>query len=813
MSLDRYHARRDFSRTSEPRGDPAAGGGRLFVVQMHKARRLHFDLRLEHGGVLRSWAVPKGPSLDPADKRLAVETEDHPLQYGDFEGVIPRKAYGAGTMMVWDSGQWEPCEDVDDGFRRGHLKFRLHGRKLGGLWTLVRRGGDADAPQWLLIKDDDGAARPGEGTAMLRADARSVKTGRNIDQIARDEPSTLLQDEIEPEILTPTLASVAAAVPDGADWLHEVKYDGYRLLCRLSSGRVQLLTRAGNDWTARFAVVAEAAALLSTKDAVLDGEVVALRANGTSDFQTLQNALRDGASARLVYYVFDLLRLDGRDLTSAPLLERKRALSALIGESPRQRLVRYSDHVEGQGPAFFRQACDSGLEGILSKRSDSPYAGRRTRDWLKIKCGRRQEFVIGGFTEPAGSRQGFGSLLLGVFEGRQLRYAGKVGTGFSTEQLRDVAARLQPLRRDTPAFAQRPPRTVDGRRVHWVEPRLVAEIRFAEWTQDQRLRLPVFLGLREDKRAADVVREAAAPPPRASRENAMTQIKLTHPDRVLYPEQGITKAQLAEYYARQARWIFPHVGDRPLSLVRCPRGESGQCFYQKHLGDEAPKGVEAVEITEQNGKRAAYIVIRDEVGLISLAQMGALEVHPWGARADRPERPDRLIMDLDPGEGVGWPQVIQAAWEMKALLERTGLTSFPKTTGGKGLHVVVPLQRRQSWDELREFAAGLAQYFADKEPKRFVATMTKSKRRGRIFLDYFRNGRGATAIAPYSTRAKAQAPIATPVSWDELDAVESSKAFTLETLPRRLEELRGDPWEGFFDLRQSIGAEQRRRLK
>jgi bifunctional non-homologous end joining protein LigD len=813
LALERYHARRDFSRTPEPQGEVAESGEHRYVIQMHAARRLHYDLRLEHGGVLRSWALPKGPSPDPRQRRLAVETEDHPLEYAAFEGVIPPGAYGAGTMMVWDSGVWEPLSDPTEGLQRGHLKFRLYGYRLGGAWTLVRRGGSADAAHWLLIKEDDEFARE-DGQVTTGRVPCSVASGRSPDQIRLAEnPRAGIGTASDPVIPGITLATLAAEAPAGADWLHELKHDGYRLLCLLKEGNARLFTRAGKDWTGRFPTVAEAAARLRTRDALLDGEVVALRADGASDFQTLQNALRGGHPERVIYYVFDLLRQEGRDLATAPLRARKRALAELLASSPGQRTVRYSDHVEGQGPAFFRQVCDRGLEGILSKRADSPYPGRRTEDWLKVKCGRRQEFVVGGFTEPAGSRRRFGSLLLGVFDDSRLRYAGKVGTGFSGGQLDELSARLEPLRRDDPAFVPAPPGRLAGRRVTWVEPRLVVEVRFAEWTRDGRLRLPAFLGVRDDKPAAEVTPESAvthsaATPP----EHDMADVRLTHPDRVLYPEQGITKARLAAYYAQHARWIMPHVRDRPLSLVRCPRGRRARCFYQKHLDDEAPEGIEAVPIVEQNGERPNYGVVRDEAGLLSLVQMGVLEIHPWGSRVDRLEQPDRLIVDLDPGEGVEWSRVIEAGHTVRALLDGVGLTGFAKLTGGKGLHVVAPLQRRQSWDELHEFAASLARHLERSAPERFTASMSRSRRSGRIFVDYLRNGRGATAVAAYSTRAKAGAPIATPVGWEELDAIERSNAFTLHTLPERLAGLRDDPWAGFFDLRQSVGAEQRRRL-
>ncbi len=842
MALDHYRQRRNFEHTNEPRGQARdAGQGRLFVVQRHDARREHYDFRLEDAGVLKSWAVPKGPSLNPKDKRLALETEDHPLDYGDYEGVIPSGEYGAGAVLLWDRGTWEPLGDVAEGLRRGHLKFQLAGEKLHGRWVLVRSGREGN---WLLIKERDEAAA--EGRDILGEAPRSVKTGRGLGEVAespapgasaqqRDaaedtpsEPAGDLPSALEnaraskpPARLRPELATLVEGPPTGDAWLHEIKYDGYRIVCHIEAGAVRLVSRNGKDWTARFPSVVEGVRALGLDTAILDGEVVALRPDGSSDFQTLQNAIKDGADATLAYFVFDLPFAAGYDLRRTPLHQRKQALRALLEHAASgPTSVRYADHAQGSGADFLTEACRHRLEGLISKRADSAYASRRTRDWQKTKCGQRQEFVIGGFTEPRGSRQGFGSLVLGYRDDRGLRYAGRVGTGFSEAQLKSLQGRLQSLERSSSPFEAGPPNRLDGRRVHWVRPELVAEIRFSEWTGDGQLRQPSFLGLREDKPAGEVTSEQPAPRDdarggrqgRGSRAQTVTVcgVALSHPERVLYPQQGVTKLQLAQYYADIADWILPQVAGRPLSLVRCPQGYTAQCFYQKHLQEGAPEALRTVEIQEKD-KRVGYGVVDDAAGLIALAQMGALEIHPWGARADQPERPDRLVFDLDPGEGVAWRDVAQAARDVGSRLEELGLRSFVKTTGGKGLHVVVPLQRRHDWEQVKAFAGAVARSLAAEAPQRYLAKMTKAERRGRVFIDYLRNGRGSTAVAAYSTRAREGAPVATPLRWDELGRIQDARKYTLANVPARLQRMRTSPWAGFFEIRQSITAKARRK--
>ena len=987
MPLEQYRRKRDFSRTPEPAGGkrprrrpatPAEGAaGASFVVQKHAARRLHYDFRLEMDGVLKSWAVPKGPSLDPHEKRLAVQVEDHPIEYGDFEGVIPAGEYGGGTVLLWDRGTWRSEEGEPlAAWRKGKLKLELAGEKLRGGWTLVRmtgaRAGD-NRENWLLIKENDATARPGSDDALVREQVRSAASGQTIEEIAADPPRVWGPDgatELEPaakrgagrkqraagaaprpakprgaagassrpagakqaaaaatsppaarrrpeepaklaelasavpgarraampRTVVPELATLVSAPPAGGQWLHEIKFDGYRLVCEVRRGKARLLTRHGKDWSDRFAPVAAAAAALPVDSAILDGEVTVLLPDGKTSFQALQESLGDGGGnegtgrpdgAEMVYFVFDLLYLDGHDLRPAPLLERKQALRGLLdaagietGGGP----LRWSDHVAGQGEDFYRHACRFGLEGIVSKRADLAYHSGRSRDWLKVKCLQRQELVIGGFTEPEGTRAGLGALLLGFYEDRRLVYAGKVGTGFTAQVLVDLRRRLERSERRSPPFVQ-PPRGAEARGAHWVEPKLVCEVAFTEWTRDGHLRHPAFQGLREDKPAREVRRELPQPPPAASRGGAGTRhrgsagakqaaavtatrsaradqgkrserterakraaepeasatadvgkaavarstaasakvsapkprgvvevagVRLTHPDKVLYPGRGLTKRDLAEYYERIAGWILPHIADRPLVLVRCPEGQGGECFYHKHLTQQFPDAVLRVPV-EEGGKTVQYGAVDSLAGLVSLVQMGALELHVWGAHRDQIERPDYAVFDLDPDVGLPWERVVEAAQGLRDLLAETGLRSFLKTTGGKGLHVVLPLARRHGWDELKTFTRAVVEGMVASHPDRFTSNPLKARRRGRIFVDYLRNGRGATSIAAYSTRSRPGAPVSTPLAWEELDGDVRADTWTIENLPERLESLAADPWREMSTVKQSITAAMKRR--
>ena len=826
MTLRNYQQKRNFHHTPEPEPGRSRGGpGRTYVIQKHDASRLHYDLRLELGGVLKSWAVPKGPSLDPSRKRLAVQVEDHPVDYAGFEGTIPEEEYGGGTVMVWDRGTWEPEGDPDQGLNKGHLAFRLQGKKLQGGWDLVRmdRASDQEKKNWLLIKKKDAEARRAPPNDASDLDGRSVLTGRTLEEIASGEdppkfkPGDLFvvhgaRKAPMPDPPSPQLAVLAKQPPQGDAWLHEIKYDGYRILCVKDRGEVRLITRNRKDWSDKFPQVARAAAALPPDSFILDGEVVVLRADGTPDFQALQNILKGRTSERAGYYVFDILHGEGRDLTPVPLKERKRILQRLL-KNVSPPLV-YGDAIQGNGDRVYDQACRMGFEGIVSKRADSPYEPQRSRTWVKVKCVKRQEFVIGGFTEPSGARTGFGALLLGYYDDeRRLVYAGRVGTGFTEKTLHGLYEKLTSLERKTAPFHD-PPTGREAAQVHWVRPDLAAEVSFSGWTDDRILRQASFKGLRPDKPAEEVTLETPEPVQLpASGKNPgrgrhrVADVALTHPDRVLYPEQGLTKLDLARYYERIAERILPHLEDRPLTLVRCPEGHEGECFYQKHLNEQIPDTLLEVPIREKEEKRT-YAAVRDLSGLISLVQLGVLEIHPWGARRDKLERPDRMIFDLDPGPGIQSEDLVEALNLLHALLDDLDLQSFLKTTGGKGFHVVVPLERRAGWDEVKAFARKAAERMVRTKPDLLVSKMSKAKRQDRIFVDYLRNARGATAVAPYSTRARPGAPVSVPIPWKDLSEDLSPDQFNLEnlsTFPK-------DPWPGFFDVRQRLSKKRKQKL-
>jgi bifunctional non-homologous end joining protein LigD len=869
MSLRQYWKKRNFKKTPEPRGKEIPARGRLrFVVQKHAASRLHYDFRLELDGTLKSWAVPKGPSLDPGQKRLAVHVEDHPLDYAGFEGIIPAKQYGGGTVLLWDQGYWEPIGDPASSYRRGRLKFTLHGEKLHGIWNLVRMGGRGEAGKenWLLIKEKDKEARRGKQSQVTDRLTNSVASGRTIEQIAsgdhavwqsnrsstpskppvskvravRRTPAAGARKAPQDKWIVPQLATLVTASPEGEEWVHELKYDGYRILCRLKAGEARLLTRNGNDWTAKLPHIAEAASKLPVKTAWLDGEVVALLPDGHISFQALQNAFDAHSDSNLVYFVFDLLYLDGYDLRAVPLLERKRLLSALFQDRTSLGSIQYSDHISGRGDVAFAEACRSGMEGLIAKRADAPYLAGRNRNWVKVKCGQRQEFVIGGYTEPSGSRTAFGALLLGVYDkAGQLRFAGRTGTGFSERSLKELYARLNKLEQASAPFVN-PPGGSERRGVHWVKPRLVAEVAFAEWTNEGQLRQASFQGLREDKDPRSVTHER--PVSASSGGNAGTNgrhrfsrrrnkpqdkpassagssngspvvggVTLSHPDRILFPDQGVTKLALAQYYEAISDWILPHVEDRPLTLVRCPEGYKKECFYQKHATDRIPEAVGRVEIPEDDGT-ACYMMADSLGALAGLVQMGVLELHTWGAKRDKLERPDRMILDLDPDPAVEWPSVIEGAQLLRTLLGELNLASFVKTTGGKGLHIVVPLQRVHTWDEVKTFSKAVAEHLVRMIPERFLANMSKQKRKGKIYVDYLRNARGATAVAAYSTRAKPEAPVSVPLAWSELSTEIRSDHFTLANVQDRLRLLRRDPWKDYYSAKQRLTRNMLTRL-
>ncbi len=828
--LTKYRAKRDFVITKEPSGseDTAEKADQLsFCIQKHDATHLHYDFRLELDGVLKSWAVAKGPSFVPRERRLAVEVEDHPLAYGGFEGIIPKGQYGGGTVMLWDRGTWTPLEEPHAAFKKGAIKFELHGQKLTGHWTLVRmppRPKDRN-PNWLLIKEKDAIARL-DGPSLPENDDESVLSGRTLEQIEADankvwqsgkpeeraqakevgrksKSKTAVLDFIEPELATP-----AETPPIGPEWLHEMKLDGYRLLVRVADGKPTLFTRRGLDWTKRFPEIREALTAMA-QDAVIDGEVVVLKPDGTSDFSALQARLAGDGNAEMFFMAFDLLFFDGEDLRAKPLTVRKQRLRSILEPFQKRGRILYTDHVEGAGAVFLNEGCKAGLEGIISKRASSPYKSGRSGDWLKIKCGRGQEFVIGGFVPPSTGRGGIGSLSVGYYQDDKLVYVGRVGTGFSEAISRDLRRRLNELVNKTSPFAGRLPREA-MRGVTWVKAELVAEIAYTGFTSEGSIRHGSFKGLREDKLAKDVVLEqpaaAATVPAAPAKQRAEAEVqgvRISHPDRVVDEESGLTKGGLADYYAAVADWILPHLKDRPLSFVRCPEGAGSACFYQRHLPAGIPSDVQPVHLTVK-GEEETFLSINDLRGLLALVQFGALELHPWGAPNDHIDHPDRLTFDLDPDEEVSWATVVETAFVVRDRLKKQKLSSFVKTTGGKGLHVVAPLDGGQDWETVKGFAHRFAAHFAEEQPDHFVAVMSKKARKGKIFIDYLRNERSATAVSPYSTRARAGIPVATPLSWTELSSEVDPRGFTATAVMERLKKVKKDPWAGFFTKRGKI---------
>ena len=820
MALTLYRKKRNFDATPEPRGDAVASGQNSFVVQKHDARRLHYDFRLEMDGVLKSWAVAKGPSLDPAVKRLAVAVEDHPLEYGDFEGTIPKGEYGGGTVIVWDRGTWRPDGDPQKGFAKGHLEFELFGEKLHGRWHLVRM---ATKPKekhenWLLIKGDDGAARPEKDGDILVEQPDSAKTGRDLAAVATEAPgwsskSGKLPGPADPSkvkgakkakmlgFVEPALASLAASPPSGERWLHEIKFDGYRLQARLEAGKVTLLTRSGLDWTHKFGDrITEALRALPVETALLDGEIVVENGAGASDISALQSDLSENRSDRFIFYLFDALYLDGFDLRDAPLIERKVRLKNLV---PATGPLRFSDHFEENGELVLRHICRMSLEGIVSKLRDAPYRSGRGKSWTKSKCSARQEFVIGGYVISSTSRKAIGSLVLGAFDKGALEYVGRVGTGFTQKMAAELFARLETLQTKASPFAQKLS-AEEARQVVYVEPKLVAEIEFRAWTADGHLRHAAYRGLREDKPASSVVRETPLPltPPKEPRR----MVKLTHPDRLYWPDAGVTKEGLADYYAEIFRFAAPFIVGRPLALLRCPDGIDGQQFFQKHPW----KGMGSAILPVEDPTGETAIAIKDVDGMISLAQGAALEIHPWGSTLADWERPDILIMDLDPGDGVAWEMVIAAAREIRERLERAGLTAFVKTSGGKGLHVAAPLKPQAEWPAVKTFAKSFADAMAADSPEAYVSTIPKARRQGKILIDYLRNQRGATAIAPYGARARPGAPVSMPLDWEELSPAIGPAHFTIANAPTRLASLSKAPWEDFREAAAPLEQGRRR---
>jgi bifunctional non-homologous end joining protein LigD len=888
LALEKYRAKRSFGVTAEPRGGRIKGGGNAFVIQKHDATRLHYDLRLELDGVMKSWAVTRGPSLVPGDKRLAVQVEDHPVEYNDFEGTIPEGEYGGGTVLIWDRGTWEPEKDPRKGLAKGHLDFRLEGKKLSGAWHLVRmhRRPGEKRDNWLLIKSDDEAARTAKDPDILEEKPKSVVSGRTLEKIAaaagavwhsnkpiaenvkqikkaakkaapqklakkakakkteakkpksktasraqlaaadvrRTKPAPRREKSTLPDFIAPQLATLSAKTPEGKGWLHEVKFDGYRMQARIEHGKVKLLTRKALDWTDKFKPVADALKKLPADSALIDGEVVVEDETGNSNFSALQDALKTG-KATFVYYAFDLMHLDGKDLTGAPLIERKAALEDLLKGTEANGIIRFSPHFEVSGSEMYAHACKLNLEGLLSKLRDAPYRGGRSEDWLKSKCSRAQELVVIGYKDASHIKGAIGALVLGYYKDGKLQYAGRSGTGYSMTVARDLWKKLQPLRRDTPAFGAIP-QEERGRKGVWVEPKLVVEVNFAGFTAQGHVRHAAFKGLREDKPAKEVVREMPMPVAKAkktakpnksakptkpktsaksgkrapAKAEAAGAVKLSHADRVYWPDAEVTKQQLADYYTFVWDHIAPHLVNRPLALLRCPGGITQECFFQKHAG----AGLVSAHIQRMKDSHGEELLSIDDLdGLLTLAQAGVLEIHAWGSTIEDVEHCNRIVFDLDPGDDLPWAAVNKAARELRERLADLKLESFVKTTGGKGLHVMLPTNGTP-WDDAKDFAHAMVLAMEADSPDRYVSKMTKSIRGGKIFLDYLRNGRGATSVVAYSTRARAGAPVSTPVTWDELGPKLAPNKFTVLNIAKRLGAQKRDPWADLAKVKQRL---------
>jgi bifunctional non-homologous end joining protein LigD len=837
--LETYRKKRNFAKTNEPKGGEPREAGNAFVIQKHAATRLHYDLRLEMDGVMKSWAVTRGPSLIPGEKRLSVHTEDHPIEYNEFEGTIPKGEYGGGTVIIWDRGSWTPVYDAHKGYAKGHLEFELHGQKLGGRWHLVRMHGKPREKHenWLLIKGEDEMARPSGAPDILEEQPQSVVTGRVIEEVAGEapgwssktgkiykkkptlgarKPTVVVEETVElvpanvkgakrasqPHFMEPTLATLSSKPPAGDRWIHEIKFDGYRLQARIEAGRVKLFTRSGLDWTKKFGKeVVSAFQDLPVGTAIIDGELVVEAGSGASDFSALQAALSEGRTERFVFYAFDLLYLDGYDLRPSPLAERKSLLQKIVDTE--EGLLKYSVHFDENGGLVLTHACRLSLEGVVSKLRDAPYKSGRGKSWIKSKCSSRQEFVLAGYTPSSTSRRAIGSLVLGVYDKGSLVHVGRVGTGFTVSLAEELFKKVDRLRITESPFAERLA-SEEARTVRFVKPQLVAEVEFRGWTADGSLRHAAFRGLREDKAAKDVIRETPKTTITA-RPQART-VKLTHPDRVYWPDDGVTKEGLADYYTDVWRYIAPFIAGRPLSLLRGPGGIKGsQLFFQKHAWKGLNSNIVLVnDPKDKNGE--PLISINDLDGLIALVQSAVLEIHPWGSALPNWEQPDMIIMDLDPGPGVGWQDVIDAAIETRDRLKDAGLNSYVKTSGGKGLHVVAPLVPKAEWPEVKAFTKALADAMTSDSPDRYVATVAKAKRHGKILMDYLRNQRGATAVAPYSTRARPGAAVSMPLAWDELGPSIGPDYFTVDNAPTRIAALRVDPWEDFRATAEPLRA-------
>lgn len=808
--LNEYNQKRNFDRTFEPEGKIEDSEEILrFVVQHHLARKDHYDLRLEWNEVLLSWAVPKGPSYDTHDKRLAVQVEDHPLEYRNFEGTIPKGEYGGGVVMLWDEGFWEPYGNVEEGLREGMLKFVLKGKRLKGKWALVRLKAKAGETKdnWLLLKEKDEYVKDTDGISEFTT---SIRTGRTMKEIEEGEDEKIMRNPFS--MVNAQLAKLVNMVPEGEDWLYELKYDGYRIIAFVEGNSVRLVTRNGNDYMRRFQDIATSLVDLAAGRAmVLDGEMVVTDPSGKTDFQALQNYMKNPKSQNLTYIVFDLLALDGKDLRGYPLINRKEMLETLLKDAPKN--LYYSRYVRGNGKESFAVACEAGMEGIIGKKADSLYSGTRNGDWIKLKCDKRQEFVIGGYTLSDKKTWGISSLLLGFYEDGELVFAGRAGTGLSESDMKTLEEKFENIKRVEPAF-KIAPSPKSSEKITWLEPKLVAEIKFAEWTKDNLLRQASFKGIRKDKDPMDIKKEKAEDeiqsqsfekevekPMEVNANSIIIEgIKISNPDKVMFDNPVITKVDVVQYYAKVSERMLPYVGHRILSIVRCPKGISQTCFYKKHPG-AGSKGVITIPITTSSGEIEDYFYIDNTPGLISEVQMGTLEFHTWGSRVDDLEKPDVMVFDLDPDEGMDLSRVRQGVLDIRSILNELSLNSYLKTSGGKGYHVVVPLKPVVTWDLFHDFARRVAEVMEQKWPDRYTSNVRKAKRTDKIFIDWIRNGRGATSIAPYSIRARKGARVSMPISWDELDTVAPDGITMADALFR----INGsDPWKGFFQNDQML---------
>ncbi len=891
MGLTEYKKKRDFKKTNEPEGvvrkPTSKAGGGSFVIQKHAASHLHYDFRLEMEGVLKSWAVPKGPSMNPKDKRLAMQVEDHPLDYGDFEGTIPEGEYGGGTVMLWDQGDWEPMEkgaDMLAQLTEGSMKFLLKGQRLQGAFALVlMKGGKYgdNKKNWLLIKERDDQAteksitdqyttsvttdramdaiaagqKSGAGAADKKAGVR-VWTGikKATNQASVMDPSTIdgAAKSKFPATMKPQLATLVQSAPDGGDWVHEIKFDGYRFIALIENGNVTLSTRNGKDWTSKFPDIAAELACLPIESAIVDGELVALDAEGVTRFQLLQKSIKGTANPALAFYAFDLIYLNGYMLKACTLSDRKNLLRQLMQTYTPSDAIRFSEHFKESGDDVWTNACRMGLEGIISKDLTSRYVEKRSNSWVKVKCTNRQEFVIGGYTEPGGSRQGMGALLVGFYnEAKDLIYSGKVGTGFTDASLKEIHGQLTKIEQKTSPFSN-PPKGSWTRGIHWVEPKLIGEVAYTEMTSEGLLRHPSFQGLREDKKAdavtielpkqgkeaaektpakaASKTKSAAAEKTAAAKKsspvekptitlvkmpkettsetkNTVTPYQITSPEKILFPDEKYTKKDLADYYEAVQERAYQWQSNRPLTLVRCPAGRSKPCFYQRHIKLAEMPGIEPVNVDVKGGEEI-YIFMSDPIALQTLVQQSTLEIHGWQCRADDIEHPDRMVFDVDPSPEVEWAGIIKAAKTLKSLLEKCGFETFAMTTGGKGLHVVVPLVPSADWDDVGSFAEAIARYLEATDPDNYTANMSKKKRIGKVYVDFLRNRKTASAVLPYSSRARAGATVATPIAWSEVTVKLDPTKFTIKTVPGRLAQQKSDPWKDYELARKALKLEE-----